>query len=339
MIVHGRKILVVEDNPGDAVLITEYLLEEFNSPIVLYAKTSKEAQQLIGTTPDLDVVLLDLTLPDESGESLISKMLEVAHTIPVIVLTGYSDKNFAVKSITLGTSDYLLKDDLNPALLSKSISYAIERKKSMLQLGDSEKRYRDLFHSSPLPMYVFDENTLKFLDANHATIQHYGYTWDEFREMTVFDIRPPEDIPILQTDLSSTFGFKGQYNAGLYRHKKKSGEIIDVEISASSIEFDGRRARLILVKEVTQQKRYVSTIEAQNNRLREIAWLQSHVVRAPLARLMGLIDLINNHPLPENERKELLEHVIKSANEIDAVIKEINDKADTIDLAPPGSLQ
>lgn len=323
---------MVEDNPGDAVLITEYLLEEFSSPAILYATTCREAHRLICGSSGIDVVLLDLTLPDESGEVLISKTLEVAHTIPVIVLTGYPDRKFAVKSIAMGTSDYLLKDDLNPALLSKSITYSIERKKALLQLEESEKRYRDVFQSSPLAMYVFDEVTLQFLDVNPATLAQYGYTREEFGQMTIFDIRPPEDIPILQSELETTTGFTGQYNAGLYRHKKKNGEIIDVEVSASAIIFDGKTARLILAKEVTQQKRYVSTIEEQNNRLREIAWLQSHVVRAPLARLMGLIDLINNHQMPESERKELLKHLIKSANEIDAVIKEINDKAYTIGL-------
>ena len=334
----SKKILVVEDNPGDSVLITEYLQEEFFAPTVLYAKTSREAQQIISATPNLDVVLLDLTLPDESGESLISKTIMVAGSIPVIVLTGFLDRKFAIKSITLGTSDYLVKDELNPALLGKSINYAIERKKSFLQLAESEKRYRDLFHASPLPMWVLDESSWRFLDVNQAAIRQYGYTRGEFSEMTVFDIRLPEDILILQADLDASAGFQGQYEAGQYRHQKKSGEVIDVEISASAIEFNGKRARLILVKEVTQQKRYVTTIEDQNNRLREIAWMQSHIVREPLARLMALIDLINNHQMPESERKEFLEHVLQSANEIDAVIKGINDRSDAFDLSPPKSV-
>ncbi len=333
----AQKILVIEDNPGDAYLIAEYLQEEFVTPQILHAKTSAEAQQMISTVCDIDVVLLDLTLPDDSGQELIDKILKAAHLIPVIVLTGYSDKTFAIKSITLGTSDYLLKDDLNPALLSKSIIYSIERKKSYLQLEESEKRYKDLFHLSPLPMWVFEESTAKFLDVNQAALAQYGYTQEEFLTKTVFDIRPPEEIFQLKDHLRETSGFSGQYNAGAFRHLKKSGEIIDVEISVSAINFDGKSARLILAKEVTQQKKYISTIEEQNNRLKEIAWIQSHVVRAPLARLMGLVNILTNLETGEEERKQLLGFVAKSANDIDDVIKKINDKTGEIDLSEAGA--
>ena len=121
-------------------------------------------------------------------------MLRVASLCPIIILTGYADIDFSIKSISQGILDYLLKDDLNATTLYKSIIYAIERKKTISELKESEKRYSDLFHLSPQPMWVLDPETFRFVQVNKATIELYGYSEEEFLNMTLMDIKQEEDI-------------------------------------------------------------------------------------------------------------------------------------------------
>src|SRR5688572_11837376 len=95
--------------------------------------------------------------------------------------------------------------------------------------------YRDLFEDAPLPIWVFDTETLRFLAVNRAAIKQYGYSEEEFAAMTLADIRPQEDIPALRDDVAR------QHNElRLWRHCKKDGTFIHVQISARDIMFAGR---------------------------------------------------------------------------------------------------
>jgi PAS domain S-box-containing protein len=327
------EIVVVEDNLGDYTLIEDYLEEQFLSYNISWAKNFNEAKLIVNNSNiKYDLVLLDLSLPDKSGEELINEIALLYHGIPIIVLTGYSDINFGIKSLSLGVSDYLIKDELDANILYKSIVYNIERRKIALQLETSEKRYSDLFHLSPQPMWVYDIETLRFLDVNLAAEKHYGYSLQEFLGMTIKDIRPSEDTPILIRDLESINKKVGILPSGFVRHQKKNGEIIYVEIQSNTIPFQNTVGRLILANDVTERNAYVEAIEKQNEKLKEIAWVQSHVVRAPLSRIMGLIDLIKNYGIDDIENEELLNYLLVSAEELDNVIKDISKKAETTNL-------
>src|ERR1700754_3269895 len=140
----GYKILVIEDNPGDFTLVEDFIYEQIEAPIIIQAKTFKKAKEILTKNDHLcNLVLLDLSLPDHAGESLIHEIVELCENIPVIVLTGYPDFAFGVKSLSLGISDYLLKEDLTPLLLYKSIAYSTERKKITSALETSEKHIRN----------------------------------------------------------------------------------------------------------------------------------------------------------------------------------------------------
>lgn len=134
------KILVIEDNLGDFALVEDFLFEQIESPIVLRAFNFASAKILLSGTEGLfDVILLDLSLPDKMGESLIRAVIEASNQAPVVVLTGYVDFDFGVRSLTLGVFDYLLKDELTALSLFKSIIYSIERKKIATTLKDHIK--------------------------------------------------------------------------------------------------------------------------------------------------------------------------------------------------------
>jgi signal transduction histidine kinase len=137
-------ILVIEDNPGDFALVEEFLLEQIESPQISQARNYAEARSILAEQLDsFDVVLLDLSLPDKTGIPLIEDILAIASNAAVIVLTGYSDLSFGVKSLSMGISDYILKDELSSLSLYKSLVYAIERRKIITALEESEKRARN----------------------------------------------------------------------------------------------------------------------------------------------------------------------------------------------------
>ncbi len=117
-------------------------------------------------------------------------------------------------------------------------------------IGES---YRLLFEKNPLPMWVFDVKSLYFLAVNDAAVAHYGYSRNEFLRMTIKDIRPPEDVPALMADLRRLDS--GTESIGIWRHIKRDGTIVDVEIRGNEIDFDGHRARIILANDITERLR------------------------------------------------------------------------------------
>jgi PAS domain S-box-containing protein len=246
-------ICIIEDNPGDVLLIEEYLGEQIALPHLSYARSFREAKSLLlEAAIQPDVILLDLSLPDNKGEGLILDVLAISNHIPVIVLTGHTDIEFSVRSLSLGASDYLLKDDITANSLYKSIIYSIERKKALAALKESEMRYSNLFHLSPQPMWVYDLETLAFLDVNVAAEKHYGYTRKEFFSMTLRDIRPREDVAILEDAVAFVRQHNMFFTENNYRHRKKNGEIILVNIKSNIVEFKGRKAEMILANDITE---------------------------------------------------------------------------------------
>ena len=120
-------------------------------------------------------------------------------------------------------------------------------------LRDSEERYRLLFDATPLPIFVFDADTLRYLAVNEAALRKYGYSREELMAMTILDIRPAEDVARLKEVLASLE--PSNFNTGSWRHRKKDGTTFEVEITTHAIEFAGRAARLVVASDVTERRR------------------------------------------------------------------------------------
>jgi PAS domain S-box-containing protein len=128
-----------------------------------------------------------------------------------------------------------------------------ERKRAEEALRQSEEAYRTLFERNPYPMFVYDRQTLAYLAVNDAAVQQYGYTREEFLAMTLKDIRPPEDVPAL---LEALVRSRPELErAGVWRHRKKDGSLIDVEIVAHALSFGGRPAGIVMAYDVTERRR------------------------------------------------------------------------------------
>lgn len=200
-------IIVIEDNEGDYVLVEDYLYEKFKSiNIHHYPDFKSVATYLQSKDWVCDLILLDFHLPDLKGIELVKNILALSPKIPVIILTGYADLPLAKQSLELGIDDFLVKDEINPNLLHKSVEFAISR------------------------------------------------------------------------------------------------------------------------------SNYVRQIENQNMKLKNIAWTQSHVVRAPLAKLLGIINLIETFNEDYKDLPFWLTQLKIASNEMDEIVRNIIQEAQIFDL-------
>jgi len=255
------RILLLEDNPGDMLIIEDFLGEMIESPGITYADSYAKAVTILNaeTTP-FDAVLLDLKLLDLGGQQLITAMLQACPESPVIILTGYTDLEFSTRSITHGIYDYLLKDELTSMILYKSIVYAIERKKNTDELKRTEKKYSDLFNLSPQPMWVYDPKTYRFIQVNHAATEHYGYSTAEFMQMTILDIRPPEEAVFIKQLVEDHKKTISRVFHGKSKHCRKDGSHIDVDIYSTPILINDETFRSVIAIDVTEKNRYENAI-------------------------------------------------------------------------------
>lgn len=120
-----------------------------------------------------------------------------------------------------------------------------ESKKAARLVELEKEKYSDLFNFSPLPQWVYDLETLKFIDVNEAAIKHYGYSRAEFMGMSILQIRPVEEIPTVMQLLNAN-NLEETTRRSNIKHLKKNGEVIDVFVQANSVSFDGRKARLVM---------------------------------------------------------------------------------------------
>ena len=260
-------ILVVEDNPDEDFRVEKYLSGELFNYQVFYVSTLAELKVQLLTNKPYDIILFDLANPYVDGEERIKHALGVAFDLPVIILTDSVDKHFSVRSLSLGVADYLFKNELSASLLAKSIIYSIERKKTTISLRESEKRYKELFHLNPVPMWVYEINSLLFLDVNQAAIDHYGYSKEEFLSMSILDIRPKESIPEVFSIIQA-YKNKVKHIKRVARHLTKSGKVIHVEIAGNMIDFAGKKSRLVMATDITEKLKIENELKLSEQRFR-----------------------------------------------------------------------
>ncbi|WP_026753071.1 response regulator [Sediminibacter sp. Hel_I_10] len=322
-------VLVIEDNPGDFILIEDYLLEKFKSiEIVHFSNFENSIHYLQNSKHKVSCILMDLHLPGLEGIKLINEILSYNFHVPIIILTGYADIDLAKKSLQIGVYDYLIKDEINPIILHKTIIYALNRSQFVYQIEDEKHNYENLFNFSPQPTWLLDATTLEIRNANKAAQKKYGYSYEDFREMSFTALHPESEETIIRDKLTSQdYNLKKNH----FTHILKNGETIKVKIYYRKIKSIATTDLIVQSSDISETLKHINTIEVQNKKLKEIAWTQSHVVRAPLARILGIINLIEM----ENEGSENLEFYLKqlrvSSNEMDDIVKNIINETNHID--------
>ncbi len=179
----------------------------------------------------------------------------------------------------------------------------VARRRADAALRESEERYRLLFENNPLPIWVFDTETLAFLAVNHAAVLHYGYTPEEFLSMTLEDMRPSADFPTLLDHMAD---IATATTCATWKHRKKDGSPIDVEVTSHSLTFGGKNARVLLAHDVTDRKRaeaaindlnknledHSALLEQANRELEAFSYSVSHDLRAPLRAIDGFSQIL-----------------------------------------------
>ncbi len=270
------KLLLVEDNIGDFILVSEYLKMVLPESKLVHAKTLMAALTAMGKN-EFDIILLDLSLPDSSGVDSITDIISLAQGRPVIVLTGFSDKQFGVDSLKLGVQDYLIKDEVTPAILLKSISYSIERKKNQQQLEQNEKRYRALIENSTDGLLLVDTNG-KVLEISQMGKKILGLQLDGDLEDVFKDMVHPEDLSAVANCFLEITSNPGQVKSLELRIKLPSGEYRWIEntfqnllqepavngIVANYRDISDRKNTAVLIQESEEKYRYLFNMNPQS---------------------------------------------------------------------------
>lgn len=340
------KILIVDDSPSDRSIFRRYLIQNNNQSFNFFeAESISQAFDLIEREMP-HCILLDYDLPDGTGGDVIQKLNEEhgKHNIPIVMLSGSGSIEIAVQTMRNGAHDYLVKSRATAADLVRAIGNAIdkvrlhrEKELATKKISASEERYRLLFENTPLSAFVFDRRTLAILAVNEFAVKHYGYSRDEFLQMTL------DALDALDGASSEVVGElcdkKDLIENISARHKKKGGAIIDVEINCHDISFQDRDARFVIVQDVTERK--LAEKEREENLLREkdlreqaesanrskdeFLAVISHELRSPLNAMSGWSKMLKGGMLDEEKTSQAIEVIDRNIRLQNHLIEDLLD--------------
>ncbi|HUC84014.1 MAG TPA: PAS domain S-box protein, partial [Candidatus Acidoferrales bacterium] len=247
------RILHLEDNPADAMLVRDQFANDELAAEVRHVDTREGFISAL-EEGHWDLVIADYKLPGYNGLDALKRVRKRFPNLPFILMSGTIGEQAAIDSLKAGATDYILKQkrDRLPAAVRRAVAEATERARRQAAEEDlrrSEEQYRLLFQGNPHPMWVFDLESLAILEVNDAATRHYGYSREEFLRMTLADLRVKEDPagPPL-----SVANIKAQ---GLvWRHRRKDGGEMDMEVIWSPLAFHGKLAALTLATDVTMRR-------------------------------------------------------------------------------------
>jgi two-component system cell cycle sensor histidine kinase/response regulator CckA len=233
-------------------------------------------------------------------------------TIGVLVVQHYQRENA-----------YDLRDLEFLSSVGGHIALAIERRRSEDALRKNEEMFRLLFSYNPLPTWVMDRESLKFLEVNEAAVRQYGYSLNEFKNMTVLDFRPEEERAKYLDQLRH-IPHEGLYH-GHWKHRKKDGKIIQVETVSHELEYAGRRVRLVVAQDISerhlleQQLRQSQKMEAVGR----LAGGVAHDFNNLLMVIKGHTELLVNVLPPSERYSRKIEQIDRAADRASALTRQL----------------
>jgi PAS domain S-box-containing protein len=216
-----------------------------------------------------DIFIIPDTLQDER---FATNPLVISHPyyrsyggVPLITSSGYALGTLCV--IDFVPRHFSLQEQtVLKRLAQQAVRYLEEHRQKFFAC--SQQHFNLLFAKHPNPLWIYDKQTLQFLDVNAVTVVHYGYSRAEFLQMQITDILPQKDVPIFLGYLAekyNSFNFSGEW-----QHLCKDGKIIDVEIFTNTIDYGGHNACLVHVHDITERKNLEAKLQEQNQLLRNI---------------------------------------------------------------------
>jgi PAS domain S-box-containing protein len=285
------RILHLDDEPDFSSLVSSLLEKErLDADIVLVTDLEGFAKAL--DEGSFDVILADYTLPSCNGLQALEITLQKCPEVPFLLLSGAIGEHAAIDSLRADATDYVMKsylDRLAPAI-RRAVHEAQERSQLRHAEADAregEMKFRVIFETSPVCMWVSNLQTGAFLDVNQAAIRRYGFTRPEFLSLTIADLCSPEEAEKLkryQADIANKGSAPPAKAAMLCQHRTKGGTLIDVEITCSTLVFNGCNALLTIAHDVTEFRRTAEALKRAEALLAAPQRLQSTPAKRTVAR-------------------------------------------------------
>jgi two-component system sensor histidine kinase UhpB len=346
------KILVVEDNPGDYMLLNEYLQMIPNMPLKVYhATTIEEASSLI-KSEEFDVAMLDLSLPDSSGIDSVITLDRLLTGIPIIVFSGLTDVETAMETISLGAQDYLVKGEFDEKILRKTIHYSIERKKMTERLRQSNERYELVNRATLDTIWEWNyENNQGLWGDGFPDMFGYSEEQLQYGEEWIDKYIHPEDRERVISRLESLIASKKQNWQDEYRFKCADGNYKAVHDRGFLVyDEDGKPSRMIgaitdisekrkLEKELAEQELYQQklitevTIQAQEKERNDLG----RELHDNINQVLATIKMYLGMSLTKEEmRKDLLNYSLENVNYAIEEIRKLSKSLVTPSLGDMG---
>jgi PAS domain S-box-containing protein len=266
------RVLLVEDNPEDADLIAELLPGEGPTLfIVERVPRLSEALERVGKDR-FDIILLDLELPDSDGLDTLRAMQRQAAELPIIVLHEISDERVALAAIQEDAQDYLVKGQIDKQHLSRSIKYAVERKRAKEKLRASEAKYRQL-HESMMDAFAWVDMSGRIIDCNKAFVNMLGYTEEEIRRLAYDDLTPPRWHAVetrIVDELVLSRGYSDLYEK---EYRRKDGTLVPIELRTVLLKDDtGRLSGMgSIIRDISERKSAEAALKNSEEKYRRIS--------------------------------------------------------------------
>jgi len=286
------RTLLIEDNPGDAFLIQE-LLQEIQSTKFIVTWVDSLAKGIAETQmKEIDVILLDLTLPDSIGIETFKEAYTHFPNIPIIVLSGLIEE-LAIQAVQEGAQDYIPKGNFDASTLYRSIKYAIERNNLQIKVRDSEHRFRVIAENSLMGIVLLESGIIKYMNKKMENL--VGFTFEETQKWNNYHFVNyiyPDDRHYVSDLREDFYNLKSEFKQNfILRWIKKNSEIIYCEMFMGRAPHLGEKAVLISAIDVTDRVFAEQALASEKERL---SVTLSSIGDAVIATdIYGIINLMN----------------------------------------------
>lgn len=318
-------VLLVEDNPGDARLILELLgeVQAGGFDLERVGRLDHALDRLART--GVDVVLLDLGLPDSQGLDTFVRARRGAPDEPIVVISGLDDERLALEAVRSGAQDYLVKGRIEGHLLARVLRYAVERKRAEQDLIAREERFRALVEHSADAIALLDR-TGTVVYASHSTERVLGYGAEELLGRHAMDLIHPDDVAAVSGRLLELQDRPGAAVVMEARYHHKDGSWRFGECSVANRLADAAVHALVLnFREITERRRLEEQLR-QAQKLEAVGRLAggvAHDFNNVLTAIFGYADLLNED-LPEgHQARQDLEEIRKAAQRASTLTRQL----------------
>ncbi len=320
------RVLHLEDEPNDSQLLGLWLRQAGLDWDVVRVESRATFVDALDNG-SFDIIVSDYRLPAFDGLEALREARARRPDLAFVFFTGSLGEERAVEALRAGATDFILKGAAGRVVpaLRRAVQEAEERaarRRAEDALRQREESFRLLFETNPHPMWVFDRETLRFLEVNASAVDHYGYSRAEFLSMRITDIRPPEEVPRLEGLLADEHASRV---TGTWRHRCKDGRLIDVEVVAHNLEFGGRPGRLVVAHDVTDRKRLEAQL-AQAQKLEAVGQLAggvAHDFNNLLSVISGYSDLLLRNLEAEDPATARVQQIRRAAERGAALTRQL----------------